>query len=354
MTAYDRYRWQQGGQISLFGLSRIGEFGPEAITLVTNEFDAIVQWYDGSEYPTVAIPGANAWEEERDAPHLERFEKIHVVVPAGGSGRSTILDWLGRSAIKDRTFLVTLPEQFADLYSIYRDNPVDFAQRFQQLLDDAVAYDVGAQEEIREHRERSRHQAGRLINHPNILDAVVQTVHDELFVSEEDKLIKLVYLAMTSRILERIVSLIVKGSSATGKSYTVAQVLKLFPADARHEMTAMTERAMVNTHESLAHTMLVIYEAVGLGRGFAAYVVRSLLSEGRIRYKTARGTHTIPGPTGLIVTTTELALHAENETRCLSMTTDDSPDHTRSILQVQAQSQPGRRGIPSQAAWHAL
>src|SRR5262249_28087651 len=50
------------------------------------------------------------------------------------------------------------------------------------------------------------------------------------------------------------------------------------------------------------------------------------------------------GPTGLIVTTTKLRLHPENETRLLSITTTDTPDQTRRILNAiaagDAQSEP--------------
>ena len=61
--------------------------------------------------------------------------------------------------------------------------------------------------------------------------------------------------------------------------------------------------------------------------------MRSLLSEGRIDYQvTVRDkdggftTKTIvkEGPTNLIFTTTKTRVHAENETRILSLSTDDS------------------------------
>jgi hypothetical protein len=58
---------------------------------------------------------------------------------------------------------------------------------------------------------------------------------------------------------------------------------------------------------------------------FATYLIRSLLSEGRLRYETVEKNKEglVPrliereGPTGLIVTTTSLRLHPENETRML-------------------------------------
>ena len=72
-----------------------------------------------------------------------------------------------------------------------------------------------------------------------------------------------------------------------------------------------------------------------------SYFVRTLLSEGRIDYEvTVRGkdggftTKKIvkQGPTNLIFTTTKTRVHAENETRILSLATDDSREQTARVL----------------------
>ena len=137
---------------------------------------------------------------------------------------------------------------------------------------------------------------------------------------------KLIYLAVTSRLLERPVSVAVKGPSSGGKSFLVESTLKFFPQEAFHALTAMSDRALAYSNEPLQHRFLVIYEAAGMASDFATYLIRSLLSEGRVRYETVEKTKDglVPrliereGPTGLIVTTTSLRLHPENETRMLS------------------------------------
>ena len=49
----------------------------------------------------------------------------------------------------------------------------------------------------------------------------------------------------------------------------------------------MSERALVYREEPLVHRTIVIYEAAGMaGDGFAPYFLRTLLSEGHIRYET--------------------------------------------------------------------
>ena len=76
----------------------------------------------------------------------------------------------------------------------------------------------------------------------------------------------------------------------------------------------MSDRALAYSNEPLQHRHIVIYEAAGMASDFATYLIRSLLSEGCIRYdtveKTKDGLTARPiereGPTGLIVTTTSL------------------------------------------------
>ena len=48
----------------------------------------------------------------------------------------------------------------------------------------------------------------------------------------------------------------------------------------------MSERALAYGTEPLRHRFLVLFEAAGLESDFASYLVRSLLSEGCVRYET--------------------------------------------------------------------
>jgi hypothetical protein len=177
-----------------------------------------------------------------------------------------------------------------------------------------------------------------------ILDAVADEVRSRGLVGEE-KLAQTLYLVLTSRVLDKQVSAGVKGHSASGKSYTVETVMRFFPADAYLEFTAMSERALVYSTEDYAHRTIVIYEVTALREGaeddMTSYLIRSLLSEGRIDYEvTVRGKDggfttkkiTKHGPTNLVFTTTKTRVHAENETRILSLATDDSSAQTKRVL----------------------
>ena len=178
-------------------------------------------------------------------------------------------------------------------------------------------------------------------------------------VAGESRTVELLYLAVTSRLLERPCSVVVKGPSAGGKSFVVEQVLALFPPDAYYALSAMSERALAYDREPLVHRMLVLYEAAGISGEIASYLMRSLLSEGRINYvtvvKTKNGLehkHIVrEGPTGLITTTTAVALHPENETRLLSLTVTDSAAQTRAIMLAQAL---GTRRERDRASWYEL
>jgi hypothetical protein len=177
-----------------------------------------------------------------------------------------------------------------------------------------------------------------------ILDKLAEEVRARGLVGEE-RLAQTLYLVLTSRLLDKQVSAGVKGHSASGKSYTVETVTKFFPPEAYLEFTAMSERALVYSPEQYAHRTLIVYEVVALREGveddMTSYFVRSLLSEGRINYPvTVRDneggftTKTIikEGPTNLIFTTTKTKVHAENETRILSLATDDSSEQTARVL----------------------
>ena len=178
---------------------------------------------------------------------------------------------------------------------------------------------------------------------PRILDHV-SGVLEEAGVVGEERAKKLLYLIVTSRFLERPVSAVVKGPSAAGKSFLVEQVLRLFPPDAYHQLTAMSEKALAYSQVSLRHRILVLFEAAGLRGEFASYLVRSLLSEGHVRYETVERTSKglqprlieREGPTGLITTTTAVRLHPENETRMLSLTVADTPAQTAAVMRALA------------------
>jgi hypothetical protein len=153
--------------------------------------------------------------------------------------------------------------------------------------------------------------------------------------------------------------LAIKGPSSAGKSYLVQEVVKFFPKEAFYVQSGMSEKALFFFDDPLVHRMLIIYEASGMQNEMTSYLIRSLLSEGCIRYTTVEKTQdglqskTLEkeGPTGLITTTTSIHLHPENETRMLSITLLDTQDQTRRIIESLAKQ---NRPIFDYKPWHSL
>jgi len=157
-----------------------------------------------------------------------------------------------------------------------------------------------------------------------------------LGVAGEDVNIRLLYLAVTSRIVAEPISITLKGDSSSGKSYVVGKVLSLFPSAAYIAMTGMSRQALVYREESFAHKTIVVYEQPGMNA--ADYNIRTLQSEGKIIFETVQKdtsddshyTERIEkeGPTNFILTTTSPELNPENETRHWTLVTDESPQTT--------------------------
>ena len=197
-----------------------------------------------------------------------------------------------------------------------------------------------------------------LARHPRILERFAAEL-PRIGLVGEDRLGQLVYLATTSRLLQEPVSVAIKGPSSGGKSFAIERTLDFFPAEATYKLTGMSERAFAYSEEPLAHRTLVIFEAVGMEGDFASYLIRSLLSEGCVRYETVDRTKAglkgrlveRQGPTGLIVTTTRVRLHPENETRLISMVVNDTPAQTKAVMLALAEEEEATIDL---GPWQAL
>jgi hypothetical protein len=205
-------------------------------------------------------------------------------------------------------------------------------------------------------------------------DILSRFVHDlsRAGVAGEERLGKLLYLALTSRLLpwgksgNRPVSVIAKGTSSTGKSHITQAVLAFFPPRAFLNIGSMTKRYLFYCEDELRHRIIYVPEWSAIaGDEEVVTALRTLLSEGRLLHgtvesegkgegrKKARPIEK-EGPTGLIVTTTAAAVDPEMETRCLSVVTDDSPEQTRSIFRKVAELEDEDECPVDYEPWHQL
>ncbi len=353
----DRFKWKRGSKPILYGLDRLPDArAAEHVVVVEGESDCHALWYHGS--PAVGLPSANTWNEGWAA-HFDGIGVLYVVVEPDQGG-DAVRRWVASSRIRDRVRFVHLGE-LKDPSALHIADPEGFKVKWQSALDSSVPWTHQACVDAEARMNEARKRCAQLANATRILPLFVAAVKG-LGVVGERRALQLIYLAITSRLLRdpgKPVSVAVKGPSSAGKSYIVERTLALFPPSAFYPLSAMSEHALAYSEEPLKYRMLVIYEAAGLKSEFASYLVRSLLSEGRVRYETVEKTKEglrprlieREGPTGLIVTTTALRLHPENETRLLSVTIADTPAQTEAILLALA----GERttGIDL-TPWHAL
>jgi len=351
----NRFSWRSGSKPTLYGLDRLEAIRAAGyVLLVEGENDAHTLWYHGM--PALGLPGANNWKEDRDAAHLEGIATIYVVIEPDNGGEA-VKKWLGKSCIRDRVRLLDLGEH-KDPSDLYRDNPDKFTARMQEAMSNAVAFSEQENAEVARQAREAFTLCQELAYMPDILDRFAETQR-ERGVAGEGRTMQIIYLAVTSRVLDRPISVAVKGPSSGGKSYTTERTLDLFPDDAFYALSAMSEHALAYSEVSLRHRILVIYEAAGMAGDMASYLMRSLLSEGCIRYETVEKTTDglqarlieREGPTGLLVTTTATHLHPENETRLLSIPVTDTPKHTRQVFRAIAA---GGSDTVDLAPWHAL
>jgi hypothetical protein len=332
-----QFRYRKGDQPMPYGLEQLEEARRQGfIVLGEGESDAHTLWL--FEIPALTIPGANTWKDTW-ADYLEGIARIYVVIEPDKGG-ATLLKHLAKSRLHDRVHLLDLAEtvQAKDPSALSCRNPRRFRHRWRYALTHAIPW----ADYVRRERDAQQHQLWQqcqaLAREPRILRRFGADVAH--FVAGETRLPTLLYLALTTRFLHHPVSIVVKGQSSAGKSYVPGQVLRFFPTEAYHVLTSASERVLVYDDEPVAHRFIVLYEADGLKNEFFQYLLRSLLTEGHIRYatveKTRDGLRTRwierEGPTGLLTSTTAVSLEPQLETRVWSVTAPDTPAQTKTIL----------------------
>lgn len=350
---HNRFLWRKGTRPFLYGLWRLKN-GLLSIFLVEGESDCHTLWYHG--YNALGLPGANSWNEGRDAPYFKDIEKIYVV-DEGDSGSDAIKKWLSQSSIRDRVYFIKL-NPFKDPSDLYLNDPASFKTRLEEILKNSIPWVEIEKLRIAQICRDSLVQCKSLASGKNILEVFAKQL-PKIGLAGELPAAKLSYLALTSRIQKKPMNLALDGPSAGGKSYVLSCVLKFFPPDVYHDFTSMSEKNLAYTDLDLKHKFIIFYEWGGVTGDFMNYLIRSLLSEGVIKYefvnKTPQGLKSQriekEGPTGLLFTTTAVGLHPENQTRLITVTINDTKEQTEEILKKLAEEFQEKVDF---TPWHAL
>jgi DNA primase len=195
--------------------------------------------------------------------------------------------------------------------------------------------------------EHERVAAMELLRNPNLLGRILDDFERCGMVGEEtNKLVS--YLAVTSRLLESPLAILVQSSSAAGKSALMEAVLALLPEEQQVQYSAMTGQSLFYMGETdLKNKVLGIVEEEGALR--AAYALKLLQSEGVLTIaSTGKDATTgrlithqyrVEGPVMLFLTTTAIDLDEELLNRCLVLTVDEDRAQTQAIHRKQREAQ---------------
>jgi len=184
-------------------------------------------------------------------------------------------------------------------------------------------------------------RAFKLIRDPLFLYKAGQKI-GELGVIGEDRNRLVLSLACIGRTLPSNASILVKGSTSSGKTTLIKSSILLFPADCVVERAGLSPKALVHGEGTLTGKILYINEYRG-GKD-ALLLLRLLQSEGRVKHEFTktngprRSTETAErvGMPVVLTTTTDAKVFADDETRFLSVWVDESADQNLAILIAKA------------------
>ena len=294
-------------KLCLYGLTRLRKARDLGyVVLVEGESCAQTLWFH--DIPALGIPGANNWNDARDAPALDGIGTIYIVVEPDHGGQA-VLDWLKSSRLttgrdpedrRDGPTEIVL-ERVTDPGGARSTSgarspssprparPSSSSRSPTRRMSPTSISRIGTRSVSVSNtpsrpRSRTRNTIGsrpRSGRRPpgraqessrrsRASSTSSRASSTALVSSESAALCKLIYLAVTGRLLDRFASLAIKGPSASGKSWTIERVLKFFPDEAFYPLTAMSERALAYGTEPLSHRFLVLFEAVGLESDFAS------------------------------------------------------------------------------------
>ena len=218
-------------------------------------------------------------------------------------------------------------------------------RKLESLQERAIEQTLAPQDPVLAIPQEEAQAALALLKAPNLLDHILADFTRCGVVGEEtNKLIG--YLAATSRKLEAPLAVMVRSSSAAGKSSLMEAVLAFMPAEDKVQYSAMTGQSLFYMGAmDLKHKILALAEEEGAAR--ASYALKLLQSEGVLSIastgkdpetgKLVTQEYRVEGPVMIFSTTTAIDHDEELLNRCLTLGVDESREQTRAIHHLQRQ-----------------
>lgn len=217
--------------------------------------------------------------------------------------------------------------------------------------------------------EDVRAEAAALLDDPRLIERIVADVQKRGVVGERRNALT-IYLAGVSAQLPKPLSLIMRGVTASGKSFIVNCVAELFPPEVVLLATSLTTNALYYfTPGTLRHRWIVGGERSRIeddDRAEATRALREMIEAGRLSkavpLKLNDGSLTTElieqeGPISFIETTTLSCIFEEDANRCLLLQTDECENQTRRILEATASNASGHKRLDLdrlQSVHHAI
>jgi len=196
---------------------------------------------------------------------------------------------------------------------------------------------------------------------PDLIDAILDAVR-QVHAGDDDNVVALM-LAWASLRFDDPVSVLIQGPPSTGKSHLLETLKSLWPPESYVFRTSLSPKALAYTDESLSHRAIVLAEAVSLvAQDEAAYLIRTLLTEGRVIHetveKTSKGLRAVKleqeGPTALFATTTRWRIEDQLKSRVWVIESKSDSNYLNAALDAIAFGDvevPDADAIRSALAW---
>ncbi len=177
-------------------------------------------------------------------------------------------------------------------------------------------------------------------------------------VAGEEELALILYIIMTSRLLEKPLSAIIQGASSSGKTFIIETIAKLMPPEEVVQAHDFTDQVFYYMEEgSLQHKVVISGERLhehhtkdGDAQD-STKAFREMVSSGYLRKAVTikvggELTSKIieqPGPIAYIESTTATAIQDEDATRLLPLVTDESAEQTQMVMEMQKREAKGAK-----------
>ena len=191
--------------------------------------------------------------------------------------------------------------------------------------------------------KKEEQEAKAFLMNRNLLGIIIRDFNKVGLVGEDTNAL-VCYLALTSRLLNDPLAIIIQALSGAGKSALMNTALSFIPEEGVVKYTAMTGQSLFYMGENeLVHKILAISEEEGAEK--AAYSLKIMQSEKGLSIastgkdpKTGRFlTHEykVKGPVQIILTTTAIIIDEELQNRCLVLTVNEGRIQTQAIHKLQ-------------------